>query len=92
MIQSAWKKLCIHFYPDTMSHHMQVSTELCEYKIKIANGESINLYATRLLRTANKLKEINKKFDDVYVTFQLLHFLPSKFDGIVQTILRWTDT
>lgn len=35
---------------------------------------------------------MNKKFDDVYVTFQLLRFLPTKFDSIVQIICRWTDS
>lgn len=86
----AWKRLRTHFYPDTRSRHMRIFTELCE--CKIGESENIDLYAARLLRIANQLKSVNKKFDDIYVTFQLLRFLPPKFDSMVQTILRWSDS
>lgn len=86
---TAWCNLRTHFYPDTRSHHMQTFRELCE--CKMTSDENINLYAARLLRVAHQLKNINKKFDDVYITFQLLRFLTFKFDSIVQTILRWKD-
>ncbi|GFQ65625.1 CCHC-type domain-containing protein [Trichonephila clavata] len=34
---------------------------------------------------------MGKPIDDTYQCYQLLRSLPSKFDSIVQNILRWTD-
>jgi transposase InsO family protein len=85
----AWRILKLNFCPDSRSSHMRLFTELIECKIR--PRETINLFAARLLRISNQIIDINPKFDSTYTSFQLLRYLPSSFDGIVQSILRWSD-
>lgn len=72
-----------------MSHHMKIFTDLIECKIK--PNKSINLYSTRLSIITSDIKQIDADFNDCYENFQLLRFLPRKYDSIVQDILRLKD-
>lgn len=85
----AWKRLKWNYCPDSRSHHMKIFTDLTECKIK--PNEPINFYSSWLSRVSNNIKQIDKTFNDVYVNFQILRFLPQKFDSIVQSTLRWWD-
>ncbi|GBM61600.1 Retrovirus-related Pol polyprotein from transposon TNT 1-94 [Araneus ventricosus] len=58
---------------------------------KILPGENIGLFAAKLLRLQEKLKGINHPINEDYMCFQLLRYLPSRYDSIVQSILRWSD-
>ncbi|GFQ85365.1 CCHC-type domain-containing protein [Trichonephila clavata] len=42
-------------------------------------------------RISYQLEAVGKPIDNTYQCYQLLRSLPSKFDSIVQNILRWTD-
>lgn len=66
---------------------MQLFTNLIECKINA--NESINLYSTRVQHIFNDIKEIDSNFSESYASFEILRYLPRKFDYIVQGILRW---
>lgn len=87
---AAWKILGEHFQPDSRARHMSLFSELISTYIK--PGESISLFSSRLSRITEQLKAINQPVKDEYACFQLLRFLPDRFDQIVQSILRWPDT
>lgn len=88
-VVETWKKLKLHFQPDNRSRHMSLFSELCACKIK--PGENIDLYASRLRRISEQLSAINQPIKEVYISFQFLRYLPSQFDSIVQSILRWPE-
>lgn len=81
-----WEKLRVNSCPDSR-YHMHLFTNLIECKIN--TNESISLFSTRMLRIFNDIKEIDVKFSESYASFQILRYLPWKYDGIVQSILRW---
>ncbi|GBN43432.1 Retrovirus-related Pol polyprotein from transposon TNT 1-94 [Araneus ventricosus] len=85
----AWDSLKKFFEPDNRSRHMQLFSEFLA--CKILPGENISLFAVKLLRLQEKLKGINHPIDEDYMCFQLLRYLPSRYDSIVQSILRWSD-
>ncbi|GBN57365.1 hypothetical protein AVEN_19329-1 [Araneus ventricosus] len=85
----AWDSLKKFFEPDNRSRHMQLFSEFLA--CKILPGENISLFAAKLLRLQEKLKGINHPIDEDYMCFQLLRYLPSRYDSIVQSILRWSD-
>ncbi|GBN03276.1 hypothetical protein AVEN_114002-1 [Araneus ventricosus] len=85
----AWDSLKKFFEPDNRSRHMQLFSEFLA--CKILPGENISLFAAKLLRLQEKLKGINYPIDEDYMCFQLLRYLPSRYDSIVQSILRWSD-
>lgn len=39
----------------------------------------------------NIIKEQDKNFNEIYLSFQLILYLPRKYDDIVQYILRWSE-
>ncbi|GBM45648.1 Retrovirus-related Pol polyprotein from transposon TNT 1-94 [Araneus ventricosus] len=85
----AWDSLKKFFEPDNRSRHMQLFSEFLA--CKILPGENISLFAAKLLRLQEKLKGINHPIHEDYMCFQLLRYLPSRYDSIVQSILRWSD-
>lgn len=44
-----------------------------------------------MLRIFNDIKEIDKNFSENYASFQILRYLPWKYDGMVQSILQWKE-
>ncbi|GFQ77276.1 CCHC-type domain-containing protein [Trichonephila clavata] len=52
---------------------------------------NLKFFSTRIKRISDQLESISKPIDDTYNCYHLLRILPSKFDSIVQSILRWTD-
>lgn len=85
----AWVKLKNYFSPDNRSRHMTLFSELCNCKLK--TNENIELFAARINGIQTQLKGIGKAIDEEYLAYQLLRYLPSEFDGIVQTIMRWDN-
>lgn len=81
----AWNKILLHFHTDSRSSF----TELIECKKK--EGEKIDIFATRLRRLLNNIKEQDKNFNEIYLNFKLIRDLPRKYDDIVQCILRWSE-
>lgn len=65
---------------------MKNFSELIE--CKLGANESISLFSTRVLRIYSEIKSIYANFDEDYASFQMLRYLPRKFDGVVQNILR----
>lgn len=53
--------------------------------------EGIDLFSTRLNRIGEQLKAIKQPISEIYLTFQLIRYLPEEFDSIVQSILRWEN-
>lgn len=82
----SWKKLHDHFYPDNRAQHMMLFTELSN--CKMMSEEKIDMYAARLQRLYDRIVAIDPNFSSKYLIFQLLRYLPSKFDNIVQVLLR----
>ncbi|GFR00850.1 retrovirus-related Pol polyprotein from transposon TNT 1-94 [Trichonephila clavata] len=85
----AWKLLRDNFQPDNRSHRMQLFSEF--FQCRIQPYEKVNIFSARIKRISDQLQAISKPIDDTYQCYQLLRSLPSKFDSIVQNILRWTD-
>lgn len=83
----AWNKLKESYIPDTRSQHMEIFSELIESRK--GKEERISLFASRLQRLTIQLQEFNEDFDEIYACFQLLRYLPSQYDQVVQNILRW---
>lgn len=77
----AWNKIRLHFHPDSRSFLIKSFTQLIECRKK--EGESINISATRLRRLMNIIKEQDKNLNEIYLNFQLIRYLPRKYDGIV---------
>ncbi|GFQ63865.1 retrovirus-related Pol polyprotein from transposon TNT 1-94 [Trichonephila clavata] len=85
----ARKLLRDNFRPDNRSHHMQLFSEF--FQCRLQQNEKINIFSTRIKRISDQLEAISKPMDDTYQCYQLLRSLHSKFDSIVQNILRWND-
>ncbi|GBM14113.1 Retrovirus-related Pol polyprotein from transposon TNT 1-94 [Araneus ventricosus] len=81
-----WTALEKYFRPDSRSFHMKIFSELVE--CRIMPGESTSLYAARLSRIYDQIRKIDGTFSEYYISFQFLRYLPSHFDGMVQTLLR----
>lgn len=86
----AWKVLAAHFQPDSKARHMSLFSQLLSCYIK--PDENVSLYAARLRKISEQLKDIGQPVNEIYLSFQFLRFLPDKFDSIVQSVLRWEDT
>lgn len=65
---------------------MKKFLELIESKLN--SNESISMFSTRVFRIYSEIMGIDANFDEDYASFQILRYLPRKYDGIVQTILR----
>ncbi|GFY64931.1 retrovirus-related Pol polyprotein from transposon TNT 1-94 [Trichonephila inaurata madagascariensis] len=46
---------------------------------------------TRTRTVATRLQEAGHKFDDLYIGFQLIRWLPQEFQSTVQQIYRWKE-
>ncbi|GFU27522.1 retrovirus-related Pol polyprotein from transposon TNT 1-94 [Trichonephila clavipes] len=85
----AWKLLRDNFRPDNRSYHLKLFGEF--FQCRIQPNEKLNIFSSRLKRICDQLEEMGKPMEETYQCYQLLKCLPSKFDSIVQNILRWTD-
>lgn len=82
-----WQKLKSLFIPDSRAHHMQLFSNLSSCKKK--PDETVELFAARIQQISDQLASINQPIEDIYLSFQLLRFLPQELDSVVQSILRW---
>ncbi|GFY02293.1 copia protein [Trichonephila clavipes] len=85
----AWKLLRDNFRPDNRSYHLKLFGEF--FQCRIQPNEKLNIFSSRIKRICDQLEEMGKPMEETYQCYQLLKCLPSKFDSIVQNILRWTD-
>lgn len=83
----AWETLKHYFQPDSRSQEITIFTNLFECHIN--DKEPVAMYASRLQRIYEQLRNLDPEFKEKYLCFQLIRFLPRKFDSIVQTVLRW---
>lgn len=88
--KDVWSTLATNFRPDNRAFHMQLFSDLIACKIE--TNETINLFSSRIQHIAGQLKSSGKPVDELYLSYQLLRHLPSKFDQVVQGILRWKDS
>lgn len=86
----AWNRLKLNHWPKSCSHHMRIFTDLIE--CKLGANEFISLFSTRVMRIYNDIKNINANFVEGYANFQVLRYLPRRFDEVVQSILKWKKT
>ena len=87
--KDVWETLNRNFRPDNRSYHMKLVTEL--FSCKIDPGEGINLFSSRVQGVAEQLKSMGKPVEEVYLSYQLLRYLPERYDPVVQNILRWKE-
>lgn len=85
----AWKILKDHYQPDNQACHLQLFSELLACRIK--SDESIDLFAAKIKRISEQLKDIKQEIPEIYLCFQLIRDLPDQFNLIVQSILRLKD-
>ena len=72
-----WCKLKQHFYPDNRAHQMMLCSELFSCKIKL--GKKVNMFAARITRIAELLEAIDQPMKEIYLSLQLMRYLPEKF-------------
>lgn len=85
----AWSRLLEHFRPDSRARIIGLTDEF--FSCRITDGEEIGIYAARLKKTSQQLKDAGKPIPEWYQNFQLIRFLPHQYNGIVQIIYRWTE-
>ncbi|GBM16763.1 Copia protein [Araneus ventricosus] len=87
--RQAWEKLKQHFRPESRARAVALTDTF--FSCKIQEGETIGLYAARLRQLLNQLKDAGAPIAEWYQSFQVIHYLPMEFSGIVQSIYRWED-
>jgi len=85
----AWQIILKFFKPDSRARVIELTHSF--FSCKPNEDEKIALYAARLQRLMEELKGLGKPIADWYSAFQLIRYLPNKYDQIVQTIYRWGD-
>ncbi|GBO43121.1 hypothetical protein AVEN_10871-1, partial [Araneus ventricosus] len=80
-----WKILQKHFRPDSCARVIYLTDEF--FSCKILEGEDIGLYAARLKKIIIDL-DAGKPIADWYQAFQLIRYLPTDYQGMVQIIYR----
>lgn len=83
----AWKALKDYFLPDSRARTLALKNEF--YFARPEVDEGIGMYGARLSRIIEQLKESGHPVGEEDQCFQLLRFLPDKFENIVQGIYRW---
>ncbi|GFS55448.1 retrovirus-related Pol polyprotein from transposon TNT 1-94 [Trichonephila clavipes] len=58
---------------------------------KIPTREDVGIFISRVKTAATRLQEAGHKLDDLYIGFQLIRWLPQKFQSTVQQIYRWKE-
>ncbi|GFV14412.1 retrovirus-related Pol polyprotein from transposon TNT 1-94 [Trichonephila clavipes] len=53
--------------------------------------EDVGIFISRVKTAATRLQEAGHKLDDLYIGFQLIRWLPQKFQSTVQQIYRWKE-
>ncbi|KAF8795519.1 Retrovirus-related Pol polyprotein like [Argiope bruennichi] len=86
----AWKRIEDHFQPDSRARIIGLTDVF--FSCRINPQEEIGIYAARIRRIVEQLKDAGKPISDWYQAFQLIRFLPPEFNSIVQNIYRWNDT
>ena len=86
---TAWKALMKHFRPDNRCRQMACFSEFLS--CRMSSEENIDLFAARLSRITDELNGFSQTIPEVYKCFQLLCYLPTEFDMIVQGILQWIE-
>ncbi|GBO10570.1 hypothetical protein AVEN_267285-1 [Araneus ventricosus] len=81
----AWKKLKSHFHPDSTARVMALKHEF--FSTVIEPDESIGLYASKLSRIIEQLREAGHPVEHLDQCFQLLRYLPTEYENIIQTVL-----
>lgn len=87
--KEVWSTLARNFRPDNRAYHMSLFSDL--FACRIEKNETINLFSSRILQIGAQLEDLGKPVEELYLSYQLLRHLPSKFDPVVQNILRWSD-
>ncbi|GBN24838.1 hypothetical protein AVEN_265145-1 [Araneus ventricosus] len=85
----AWKKLKIHCQPGSRARVMALKHEF--FSTVIEPDENIGLYASKLSRIIEQLREAGHPVEDLDQCFQLMRYLPTEYENIIQTVYRWED-
>ncbi|GFU84154.1 retrovirus-related Pol polyprotein from transposon TNT 1-94 [Trichonephila clavipes] len=86
---AAWKILKDHFEPVTRARVIQLLDKF--FGTKYQPGEDVGIFISRVKTAAFRLQETGHKLDDLYIGFQLMRWLPQKFQSTVQQIYRWKE-
>lgn len=86
---TAWKILEKHFRPESRARAVGLTDDF--FNCRISPDEEIGLYAARLQSIAEELNSISKPIPEFFLSFQLIRFLSSEYNSVVQTIYRWSD-
>ncbi|GFU24407.1 retrovirus-related Pol polyprotein from transposon RE1 [Trichonephila clavipes] len=60
-------------------------------KLDLQLREDVGIFISRIKTAATRLQEAGHKLDDLYIGFQLIRWLPQKFQSTVQQIYRWKE-
>ncbi|GBN13749.1 hypothetical protein AVEN_163287-1 [Araneus ventricosus] len=88
-VAEAWKKLKSNFQLDTRARVMALKHEF--FSTAIEPDETIGLYASKLSHIIQQLREAGHPVANFDQCFQLLRYLPTEYENIVQTAYRWED-
>ncbi|GBL96555.1 hypothetical protein AVEN_229983-1 [Araneus ventricosus] len=77
------------FQPDSRAKVMALKHEF--FSTVIEPDESIGLYASKLSRVIEQLREVGHPVEDLDQCFQLLSYLLTEYENIVESVYRWKD-
>ncbi|GFV14720.1 retrovirus-related Pol polyprotein from transposon TNT 1-94 [Trichonephila clavipes] len=60
-------------------------------KLDLQLREDVGIFISRVKTAATRLQEAGHKLDDLYIGFQLIRWLPQKFQSTMQQIYRWKE-
>lgn len=88
-MHEAWTDLKVHFHHYNRASHMQLFSKVLSCRIE--PEEPVDMFAAHFQRIADHLAAMKEPIKEIYLTFQLLQWLPKKFDNLVQGTLHWPD-
>ncbi|GFR16213.1 retrovirus-related Pol polyprotein from transposon TNT 1-94 [Trichonephila clavata] len=88
--KEAWDILHKYFLPDSRARLIGLLDTF--FSCRIQEGEGIEPFAARLQKIINDLLDCDEKISEKYKVFQLIRYLPTQFQPIVQSIYRWEDS
>lgn len=85
----AWNILKSFFEPNNRKRIIKLLEAF--FNIKYERSMNMTLFLCKVKTAAKQLSEVRHQIEDLYIGFQMLRFLPSKYRSVVEQIYRWPD-
>lgn len=85
----AFQILKNYFEPQSRARAIHLLDEFFDHRFM--PDDDIAMFANRIKETVKKLKDCGHPVEEFYQTYQLIRYLPSEFQNIVQNIYRYPD-